>query len=108
SIDWFQNNAHPDLIFLDINMPGMNGYDLLKIIKTSDEYKHIPVMMVTTEGERKNVIKAIQAGADNYLTKPFTPEDLSIKILECLGISSVSDSLNDEEMPSLDMDDLEL
>ncbi|HOQ79641.1 MAG TPA: response regulator [Candidatus Cloacimonadota bacterium] len=96
------------LILLDWNMPGMNGYDLLKIIKTSDEYKHIPVMMVTTEGERKNVIKAIQAGADNYLTKPFTPEDLSIKILECLGISSVSDSLNDEEMPSLDMDDLEL
>ena len=58
------------LILLDWNMPGMNGYDLLKIIKTSDEYKHIPVMMVTTEGERKNVIKAIQAGADNYLTKP--------------------------------------
>ena len=65
-------------------------------------------MMVTTEGERKNVIKAIQAGADNYLTKPFTPEDLSIKILECLGISNASDTLDNEELPSLDIDDLEL
>ena len=65
-------------------------------------------MMVTTEGKRKNVIKAIQAGADNYLTKPFTPEDLSIKILECLGISNASDTLDNEELPSLDIDDLEL
>ncbi|MFA5465065.1 MAG: response regulator [Candidatus Cloacimonadales bacterium] len=97
-----------NLILLDWNMPGMNGYELLKVIKSSDKYKHIPIMMVTTEGERKNVIKAIQAGADNYLTKPFTPEDLSIKILECLGISGTTDGFDDDHMPSLDMDDLEL
>ncbi len=98
-----------NLILLDWNMPGMNGYELLKILKTSDKYKHIPVMMVTTEGERRNVIKAIQTGADNYLTKPFTPEDLSIKILECLGINNPMDtSLEDDEMPNLNMDDLEL
>ncbi|MBP7564264.1 MAG: response regulator [Candidatus Cloacimonetes bacterium] len=98
-----------NLILLDWNMPGMNGYDLLKIIKSSDRFKHIPVMMVTTEGERKNVIKAIQSGADNYLTKPFTPEDLSIKILECLGLSgaNISDE-NQEDLPSLDMDDFDL
>lgn len=98
-----------NLVLLDWNMPGMNGYELLKILKTSDTYKHIPVMMVTTEGERRNVIKAIQTGADNYLTKPFTPEDLSIKILECLGMSSgVDTSLEEDEMPNLSMDDLEL
>ena len=97
-----------NLILLDWNMPGMNGYEFLKVIKSSDKYKHIPIMMVTTEGERKNVIKAIQAGADNYLTKPFTPEDLSIKILECLGISGTTDGFDDDHMPSLDMDDLEL
>lgn len=98
------------LILLDWNMPGMNGYDLLKLIKSSDKYKHIPVMMVTTEGERKNVIKAIQSGADNYLTKPFTPEDLSIKIMECLGIGGnlENENSNGEEMPNLDMDDFEL
>jgi two-component system chemotaxis response regulator CheY len=98
------------LILLDWNMPGMNGYDLLKLIKSSETYKHIPVMMVTTEGERKNVIKAIQSGADNYLTKPFTPEDLSVKILECLGLGGSIDGENQDsdELPSLDMDDFEL
>jgi two-component system chemotaxis response regulator CheY len=104
-----EKSSEINLILLDWNMPGMNGYDLLKIIKSSDRFKHIPVMMVTTEGERKNVIKAIQSGADNYLTKPFTPEDLSIKILECLGLSGVNDSSeNQEDLPSLDMDDFEL
>lgn len=99
-----------NLILLDWNMPGMNGYDLLKLIKASDKYKHIPVMMVTTEGERKNVIKAIQSGAENYLTKPFTPEDLSIKILECLGMNPNQglDSDEGQELPNLDMDDFEL
>lgn len=98
------------LILLDWNMPGMNGYELLQIIKTTDRYMHIPVMMVTTEGERKNVIKAIQTGAENYLTKPFTPEDLSTKILECLGLVNDNIMLEDDnmELPSLDMDDLEL
>ncbi|MCK9329576.1 MAG: response regulator [Candidatus Cloacimonetes bacterium] len=98
-----------NLILLDWNMPGMNGFELLKIIKTTDKYKHIPVMMVTTEGERKNVIKAIQTGAENYLTKPFTPEDLSSKILECLGLAdNYMLSQEDDELPSLDMDDLDL
>lgn len=99
-----------NLILLDWNMPGMNGFELLKIIKSTDKYKHIPVMMVTTEGERKNVIKAIQTGAENYLTKPFTPEDLSSKILECLGLVNENMFANDEdgELPNLDMDDLEL
>jgi len=104
-----EKSSEINLILLDWNMPGMNGFDLLKIIKSSDRFKHIPVMMVTTEGERKNVIKAIQSGADNYLTKPFTPEDLSIKILECLGMSGPdSNSENKEELPNLDMDDFEL
>ncbi|PID27946.1 MAG: response regulator [Candidatus Cloacimonadota bacterium] len=93
------------LILLDWNMPGMNGYELLKIIKNDKKYKHIPVMMVTTEGERKNVIKAIQSGADNYLTKPFTPEDLSTKIFECAGMG-FEESYGTEEI-DLSLDDLD-
>jgi len=87
------------LILLDWNMPGMNGFELLKILKSHEKYSSIPVMMVTTEGERKNVVKAIQSGADNYLTKPFTPEDLSTKIVECLGMSTQT-----EEEENLDID----
>ena len=100
ALEVIEENQDVNLILLDWNMPGMNGYELLKILKNDDRYKHIPVMMVTTEGERKNVVKAIQAGAENYLTKPFTPEDLSTKVVECLGLASFQ-----EEELDMDMDD---
>jgi len=74
-----------DLILLDWNMPGMGGYDAIVEIKSNDKYKNIPVMMVTTEGQQSSIVAAVQAGADNYLVKPFTVEDLGIKITECLG-----------------------
>jgi len=74
-----------DLILLDWNMPEMNGYDVLVELKTSDKYKDIPVMMVTTEGQKSSIVAAVRMGAANYLTKPFTVEELETKIIECLG-----------------------
>lgn len=73
------------LILLDINMPGMSGFDFLKTIKRDNLYKDIPVMMVTTEGEKENIVKAVQAGVANYLLKPFTSEELTKKIMQCIG-----------------------
>ncbi len=73
------------LILLDWNMPGLDGYELLKMLKNDNRYKDIPVMMVTTESEKSNIILAIKAGAINYLTKPFSNEDLLTKIMECIG-----------------------
>jgi len=73
------------LVLLDWNMPGMSGYDVLVSIKGNEKYKHIPVMMVTTEGQKTSIIAAVRAGADNYLVKPFTVEELGYKIVECLG-----------------------
>ena len=74
-----------DLILLDWNMPGLSGFDVLVEVKTNDKYKHIPVMMVTTEGQKSSIVAAVRAGADNYLVKPFTIEELEAKIIECLG-----------------------
>jgi len=74
-----------DLVLLDWNMPEMNGFDVLVEIKRSGRYKHIPVMMVTTEGQQSSIVTAVRAGADNYLVKPFTVEELETKIVECLG-----------------------
>ncbi|MCL2636899.1 MAG: response regulator [Oscillospiraceae bacterium] len=73
------------LILLDWNMPEENGYDVLVKIKGDEKYKDIPVMMVTTEGQQSNIIAAVRAGANNYLVKPFSVEDLNVKILECIG-----------------------
>lgn len=67
-----------DLILMDWNMPGMLGIDVVR--KLRETGNKTPIMMVTTEGEKTNVVTAIQAGANNYLVKPFTPEDFSQKL----------------------------
>ncbi|NLX91640.1 MAG: response regulator [Firmicutes bacterium] len=77
-----------DLIFLDWNMPKMSGIDFLAHIKKHPEYKNIPVIMTTSVNERENIIKAIQAGASQYLVKPFTSEDVIKKILEHIDVSA--------------------
>ena len=74
-----------DLVLLDWNMPEKSGYDVLVEMRGDDKYKDIPVMMVTTESQRTNIVAAVRAGADNYLTKPFTFDELQEKIIECVG-----------------------
>lgn len=73
------------LILLDWNMPQMNGIETLRALKGRPDTAHIPVMMVTTESEGMAVVEAIRAGAAHYVTKPFTPQDLILRMMECLG-----------------------
>lgn len=80
-----EEHSNIDLILLDWNMPGMNGYEVLQKLKADERFRRIPVMMVTTESEKSNVALAVRAGAVNYLTKPFSSEDLLVKIMECVG-----------------------
>jgi two-component system chemotaxis response regulator CheY len=79
-----ENQGEIDLVLLDWNMPEKSGYDVLVEIKRDKRYSRIPVMMVTTEGQKGSIVAAVRAGADNYLTKPFTIEELQSKIMECL------------------------
>ena len=76
-----------EMILLDVNMPVMDGFATLQALKDDDRLKHIPVIMVTTEGERKRIIQAIRMGAANYVVKPFTSEELSTRILDALSQS---------------------
>ncbi|MFP4013036.1 MAG: response regulator [Chitinispirillaceae bacterium] len=80
------NTDQISLILLDWNMPVMNGLDFLKRLKSDPQMKDIPVLMVTSEMEKSKMITAVQTGAKNYITKPFTQEQLMQKILDCLGI----------------------
>jgi two-component system chemotaxis response regulator CheY len=87
-LDAFERlKEHEDvrLILLDWNMPEMNGIEFLRAIKTRPRLSEIPVIMLTTESERRKMIEAIEAGAKHYLTKPFQPETLATKILQCVG-----------------------
>ncbi len=73
------------IIFLDWNMPKMNGFEFLKIVRANPKYDHIKIVMVTTETKKENVIAALKAGVNNYIAKPFTPQVLKQK-LEQMGI----------------------
>ena len=76
-----------ELILLDWNMPEMSGIQFLRKVKADPDLQEIPVIMLTTESERRKMIDAIEAGAKHYLTKPFQPETLATKILQCVGSS---------------------
>lgn len=80
--------SSPDfgLMTLDLNMPEMDGFTLLDRVKADERFRDIPVMIITSESERASVFRAIKAGAKNYITKPFTQEDLTTKIIESLGM----------------------
>ncbi len=65
-----------NLVISDINMPDINGLELLNFIKKSDYYKDIPVLMISTETKEEDLKRALTLGANMYLTKPFTSSDI--------------------------------
>ncbi len=69
-----------DFVVCDINMPNMNGFELLKAMKTDDNLKGIPVLMVTAEARKEDIVLAAQTGAAGYIVKPFTKATLEEKI----------------------------
>jgi hypothetical protein len=71
----------PDVILLDIVMPGMDGYDVCRKLKTDARFKAIPVLFLTAHTDRDSRIKAVEAGADGFLSKPFDDLELKVQIL---------------------------
>ena len=69
-----------DFVVSDINMPNMNGFDLLKAVKADTELKHLPVLMVTAEARKEDIVQAAQNGAAGYIVKPFTKATLEEKV----------------------------
>lgn len=77
-----------DFVVTDWNMPGMQGIDLLRAIRANDNLKHLPVLMVTAEAKKEQIVAAAQAGVNGYVVKPFTAATLKEKlekIFERLG-----------------------
>ena len=73
-----------DFVVSDINMPNMNGFDLLKAIKADANLKHLPVLMVTAEARKEDIVLAVQSGAAGYIVKPFTKATLEDKIIKIM------------------------
>jgi len=71
-----------DLILLDWNMPRLSGIDFLKKVRATEQYKTVPIVMVTSEASRLNVVEAVKAGATAYITKPFNDQKFMEKLAQ--------------------------
>lgn len=80
------SNPDVDMLITDWNMPEMNGLDLVIKVRADDRFKDLPIIMVTTEGGKAEVITALKAGVNNYIVKPFTPQVLKEKLGAVMGI----------------------
>ncbi len=79
---------HPDLIVLDIMMPKLDGYETCKLLKAGDDTKDIPVILLSAKGRNVDQKIGFEAGADDYITKPFSPRKLVERINAILGQTS--------------------
>ena len=80
-----QKNSDISVLITDWNMPEMNGLELVKKVRAEEKYVDMPIIMVTTEGGKAEVITALKAGVNNYIVKPFTPQVLKEKLGAVLG-----------------------
>ncbi len=93
SVTWKENGEEalkaikedkPDIILLDIMMPVMGGYEVLRRLKEDENLKSIPVIMLTARAQEKDVVKGIDMGAEDYITKPFHPAELLARVKRIL------------------------
>jgi len=80
ALDLLEAGCRPDLVLVDWNMPLMNGLDFVSAVRANPDYAAIPLIMVSTESELEQIVHALEAGADEYIVKPFTPDALAHKI----------------------------
>jgi two-component system chemotaxis response regulator CheY len=79
-----------DFVVSDINMPNMNGFELLKAIKAEETLRHLPVLMVTAEARKEDIVLAAQSGAAGYIVKPFSKATLEEKVQRILQKMAVT------------------
>lgn len=85
SVAWNQlQDTRIDLIICDWDMPQMTGLELLRLVRASKPHSHIPFLMLTGSTEKEKVMGALEAGASDYLSKPFSPQDLEYRVIKLL------------------------
>lgn len=75
----------PDLIVLDVMMPGRDGYEIARTLRTEEATSRIPIILLTARVQEADVAQGFDAGADDYLTKPFSPQELQARVQAILG-----------------------
>jgi two-component system phosphate regulon response regulator PhoB len=85
----------PDLVVLDLMLPGMSGFDVLRDIRATDDTRNIAVLMLTARKDEPDRIKGLSLGADDYLTKPFSPQELVLRVQAILRRMSSGGTTSD-------------
>ena len=87
----------PDLVTLDLMLPGMNGYEVLKEMQRDPRSYKIPVLMLSAKGQLDDRIKGLELGASDYMTKPFSPKELILKVEALLKLTRSTSSMEEFE-----------
>jgi len=88
---------NPDLIILDVMMPKLNGYEVCQRLKSNENTKYIPVLMLTAKSEVEDKVKGLDIGADHYLAKPFNYKELSARVRSLVATKAAREKLVEEE-----------
>lgn len=78
--DLIAHGTPPALVLLDVMLPFVDGYQLLAAIRAKDEWKNVPVLMLTAKSQEKDIVRALDSGAADYMIKPFKPDELRSRI----------------------------
>jgi DNA-binding response OmpR family regulator len=92
---------HPDLVILDLMLPDADGLEICKELKRQEEYSSIPIIMLTAKGEETDKILGLELGADDYVTKPFSPKELVARVKAVLRRQQKR-----EELPKIEIGDM--
>ncbi len=95
--------VHPDLIVLDLMLPGMDGLEICALLKNDPKTKAIPVVMLTAKGSESDIVRGLDMGADDYVTKPFSPKVLLARIKAILRSRSAGKPREDATLRVHDM-----
>lgn len=88
----------PDLVVSDIMMPNRNGYELCQLLKGSPDYQHVPIILLTSKAEIDMKVEGFEKGADDYLTKPFNPRELTVRVGNMIKIRSLEKQIQEENL----------
>lgn len=95
-------NEKPKLVLLDLMLPGMDGLDVCRSLKSDDATKAIPVIMLTAKGEESDIVLGLGIGADDYITKPFSPKELIARVKAVLRRFEPADGTSKEQVIEVD------
>jgi two-component system, sensor histidine kinase and response regulator len=92
ALEWLSNKQF-DLILLDLHMPGMNGFEVCKKIRSDKEMHELPIIFLSAESERESILKGFEVGAQDYVTKPFDNRELLARVKTQLDLKSKTEKL---------------